>query len=97
MANFLFDSSGDWIAWRRTTEDKFLFNDDGDAIGWFPWGDDDAVDVDGEYLGTVVGNRLYRKHYQPYRGYPGYPGLPGLSRLSGLPRLRRLLIDPVWL
>lgn len=74
MADFLFDSSGDWIVWRRSTNDKFLFNDNGDAIGWFPWDDADAVDMDGEYLGTVVGNRLLRKNYQPYRGYPGYPG-----------------------
>ena len=74
MADFLFDSSGDWITWRRTSDARFLFNNDGDAIGWFPWGDADAVNMDRASLGTVLGNRLLRKHNQPYRGYPGYAG-----------------------
>jgi hypothetical protein len=43
----VYDSSGDWIAWRRTTDDRFLFDEDGDAIGWFPWGDADAVNMEG--------------------------------------------------
>lgn len=85
MADFLYDSSGDWIAWRRTIGDQFLFNDGGDAIGWFPRGDTDAVNMNGDYLGTVVGNRLLRKDYQPYRGYPGYPGYPGYAGYPGYP------------
>lgn len=85
MVVHLFSNSGDFIAFRRTEDDKFLFNADGDWIGWFPWGDDDAVRPDGAYLGTVVGNRLMHRESQPYRGYPGYPGYPGYAGYPGYP------------
>jgi hypothetical protein len=37
VADFLFDSSGDWIAFRRTTDDRFHFNEDSDAMGGSSW------------------------------------------------------------
>ena len=38
MATFLFDQAGNWIAFRRTFDDKYLWNKSGQWIGWFPWG-----------------------------------------------------------
>ncbi|MGO4705330.1 hypothetical protein AB4072_06075 [Microvirga sp. 2MCAF38] len=82
-----FASSGDWIAFRRTPNDRYLFDQKGNWIGWFPWDDDDAVDLNGQYLGTVVDNHLYRRTFPetekrevgyvlpPDRvGFSGYPG-----------------------
>ena len=92
MTTYLFDSWGNWIAFRRTPDDKYLFNTNGDWIGWFPWGDEHAVTRDGDYLGSVAGNRLLRGVSQPQRGYPGslespespgYPGYPGYPGLAG--------------
>lgn len=83
VAEFLFDSGGSPVAFRRDPDDKFLWDPDGNWIGWFPWGDSDAVDTEGEYLGTVVGNRLLHRTSQPYRGYPGYPGYPGFAGYPG--------------
>lgn len=75
MAIYLFDSTGSWIAWKRTDDDRFLWATDGDRIGWFPWGDGDAVDNAGEYLGTVIdGSWLLYRDFQHERGYPGKPG-----------------------
>jgi len=85
MTVHYFDSAGNWIAFRRRPDDKYLFNKSGSWIGWFPWGDDDAVDTHGEYLGTVVKNRLLRKTSPRYRGYPGYPGYPGYAGYPGYP------------
>lgn len=85
MAIFYFDTSGEPIAFRRSASDKFLFDKNGNWIGWFPWGDNDAVDADGTYLGTVVGNRFLSRIGQPYRGYPGYPGDPGFAGYPGYP------------
>ena len=80
---FLFNSSGNWIAFRVG---KYVFNTHGRWIGWLPWGDEDVVDTHGNYLGTIVdGDRFYRFHYRPYRGYPGYPGYPGYAGYSALP------------
>lgn len=79
MAQFFFDMGGTWIAFRRHEDDKYLFDASGQWIGWFPWGDDDAVDTQGQYLGTIVRNRLVRFHARPYRGYPGYPGYAGYA------------------
>ncbi|BDZ48633.1 hypothetical protein GCM10025867_08740 [Frondihabitans sucicola] len=85
MSTFLFNLHGHHVAFRRTQEDKFLFDKHGHWLGWFPWGDNDAVDKTGKYLGTVVGNRLLRRTFQPYRGYPGYPGYPGYAGYPGYP------------
>lgn len=78
MVTFLFDQAGHGIAFRRTPDDKSLWHKSGQWIGWFPWGDADAVDKTGKYLGTVVQNRLLRKTSPAYRGFPmcrpiGYP------------------------
>ena len=40
-AQYLFDSDGKWIAFRRG---DYLFTPRGTWLGWFPWGDDYAVD-----------------------------------------------------
>lgn len=86
MTNFLFNSMGHVVAFRRTPDDKFLWDNHGKWIGWFPWGDADAVDRRGKYLGTVVAsNRLLCRVNQPYRGYPGYPGYPGFAGYPGYP------------
>ena len=75
MAIYLFDSTGSWIAWKRTDDDRFLWATDGDRIGWFPWGDGVALDNMSEYLGTVVDNTwLVHEAFISERGYPGIPG-----------------------
>ncbi|GAA2912199.1 hypothetical protein JOD62_001954 [Microbacterium keratanolyticum] len=85
MVTFLFDTNGEGVAFRRTPDDRFLWDKDGNWVGWFPWGDADAVDQQGNYLGTVVGNRLLARENPPYRGYPGYPGYPGYAGYPGYP------------
>lgn len=85
MTVFYFNNTGNPIAFRRHPTDRFLFDKSGNWIGWFPWGDNDAADKEGNYLGTVVGNRLLKRDFQPYRGYPGYPGYPGYVGYPGYP------------
>jgi len=85
MSIFYFNSAGEVAAFRRSADDKFLFDQNGNWIGWFPWDDDDAVDREGDYLGTVVGNRLLARTSPSYRGYPGYPGYPGYAGYPGYP------------
>jgi hypothetical protein len=83
MTQHYFDINGNWIAFRRTPDDRYLFDKNGKWVGWFPWGDDDAVDTNGRYLGTTVKNRLVAFSSRPYRGYPGYPGYPGYLGYPG--------------
>ena len=81
----LFDSQGEWIAFRYGEN---VFDRTGDWIGWLPWGDGEIVDAHGEYLGTIVdsdGSRLYRFRNRPYRGYPGYKTDPGYPGYPGYP------------
>lgn len=82
---YYFDTHGEFIAFRQAPDARFLFDKSGRWIGWFPWGDADAVDTQGKYLGTVIGNRLVARLTQPYRGYPGYPGYPGYAGYPGYP------------
>ena len=85
MAVHLFNSSGENIAFIRNAGDKFLFDKAGKWIGWFPWDDDDAVTKEGEYLGTIVGDRLLRRTSRPYRSNPGNPGYAGYAGSPGYP------------
>ncbi len=79
----LFNSRGGWIAFRKG---KYVYDPDGNWIGWLPWNDDDVVDREGAYLGTIVKKkRLYRLEARPSRGYPGYPGHPGHAGYPGYP------------
>jgi hypothetical protein len=80
---FLYDSHGKAVAYRRSPEDKWLWDTHGRWLGWFPWGDNDAYTKHGQYLGTIVGNRLFCRIGQSYRGYPGYPGYPGYAGYPG--------------
>ena len=79
---FLFDSAGNWIAFRK---DKFIYDTFGHFFAWLPWQDNDVVTTNGEYFGTIFPkNRIYKLINHPYRGYPGYPGFAGFSpRPSG--------------
>ncbi|PDP88007.1 hypothetical protein CQJ94_09295 [Glycomyces fuscus] len=76
MAIYLFDSTGGWIAWKRTEDDRYLWATDGDRLGWFPWDDGVALDNGGEYLGTVVRGSwlLYQDSFGGERDHPGTPG-----------------------
>jgi hypothetical protein len=77
--HYLFNSSGNWIAFRVG---EFVYDSEGEWVGWLAWKDADVATVDGEYLGTIVdGNRLIRFRNRPYKGYPGYPGYAGYSPL----------------
>jgi hypothetical protein len=71
---YLFDSLGTWIAFCKGTN---LFGLHGDWLGWIePANQNRVFDIDGEYLGTVVEDRLLREIVPPTasRDHPGYPG-----------------------
>ncbi|MGB7769232.1 MAG: 4-fold beta flower protein [Verrucomicrobiia bacterium] len=85
MTEFLYNSSGTWLAFRRSADDKYVFGVDGWWIGWMPWDDGDIVDKGGKYLATIIGDRLvaFAKPTRWYAGYPGYPGFPGPQNHPG--------------
>lgn len=82
-AKYLFNSKGEWIAF---TVGEYVYDCDSDCIGWIPYDNDDVVDLDGDYLGTIFGNRLYNILNKPLRGYNGfkaYPKYPGYQKFPG--------------
>lgn len=85
MTAYLYDSQGVWIAFRVDDRARHLFNPDGDWIGWFPWDDGDAVTPDGDYLGTLVGDRLLFQEGHVFRGTPEYPGAPAYPGRASYP------------
>lgn len=85
VTTFLYDMAGNWIAFRTAYDGKYLFDTTGEWIGWFPWDDNDAVDRDGNYLGTVIDNRLLQRLDHGYRTNPGYPGAPAFPGHIGFP------------
>jgi hypothetical protein len=79
----LYNSAGVWIAVRR---DDVVYDTEGKWIGWIPWNDEEVVDTDGYYLGTIVdGSRLFRNSFHEERDYPGYPGRPAPMSEAGYP------------
>lgn len=80
---YLFNSSGDWIAFRIN---KYVFDTNGNWIGWLPWDEFVVVNTNGEYIGRITNsNRLYYFSNEPYHGYPGYPGYPVHPGYPGYP------------
>jgi hypothetical protein len=85
MSVYLYDMDGEIVAFRRSWTDQHLFDLDGHRIGWFPWEDNDAVDLDGRYLGTVVDDRLVRRNDWCERPCPPPPDDPGPCQCTGQP------------
>ena len=80
---YLFNSRGNWIAFRLG---KYMFDSKGRWIGWTPWDDDHVVNKEGKYLGTVwEDKRLYYFEGETNRGPPGNPGPPGSPGPPGDP------------
>ncbi len=88
---YLFDSEGNWIAFRIG---NYIFNIDSDWIGWLPWDSPDVVSVRGEYIGSVYDkDRFYyfenkilplvikNVPFPPLPGFPPYPGFGGFRLL----------------
>ena len=86
MSVYLFDMAGEAIAFRQTWTDPHLFDLGGHWIGWFPWDDHDAVDCDGQYLGTVVDDRLVRRNDWYVRPCSTLDVPPGDTAPTGLPQ-----------
>ena len=81
MTKHLFNSYGHWIDIKNG---KYIYNIQRSCIGWFPWDDNDAVNLNGSYLGSIFNdNRFYKKINFPYRGNIGYPGHPGVQGYQG--------------
>ena len=86
MSDLFFDSTGNWIAFRRG---KFIFSASGNWIGWISDQNGEVFDTDGGYLGTIVSDRLFHSLFPStwvntsHPGYPGretppdHPGYPG--------------------
>lgn len=85
MSVYLFDMSGEPVAFRRSWTDPHLFDLAGQWIGWFPWDDNDAVDVGGKYLGTVVDDRLVRRNDWQARPCSMAPTTPEPAQATGHP------------
>lgn len=85
MSVYLYDMAGDTVAFRRTWTDQHLFDLGGRRIGWFPWDDNDAVDLDGHYLGTVIDDRLVRRNDWCGRVCSDAPDDPGRHEPTGEP------------
>ncbi len=85
MSAYLFDMSGEVIAFRRTWADPYVFDVHGRWIGWFPWDNHDAVGRDGHYLGTVVDDRFVRRNDWYDRPCPAAPPAPGDATPTGRP------------
>ena len=84
---YLFDSSGNWIAFCKG---GYVFNQKGEYVGWIPWRDGYVVDIRGNYFGSIIRDqgghsRFYYFLNTQNRGYPGHPGYPGPPSYPGYP------------
>jgi len=87
---YLYDSLGTWIAFRKGSN---LFGLHGEWLGWIePHNEQRCFDIEGKYIGTIVADRLFREIWPPsgsedHPGYPGsaappdHPGYPGQTEL----------------
>jgi hypothetical protein len=88
MSTYLYDMGGEPVAFRRTWNDPFVFDLDGCWIGHCAWGDNDVIDRDGRYLGSVVNDRLVRRndwYERPCRIHADDPGQTVPTGRPGVP------------
>lgn len=83
---YLFDSTGSWIAFRIG---RFVYLPDGAWLGWVGDKESNVFDIDGIYVGTIINDRLFHLQWfgpannLDHPGYPGgapapdHPGYPG--------------------
>jgi hypothetical protein len=77
----LFDGEGKWTAYR---DGDYLYDAATNApIGFSPHGDGEFADLDGDYLCSIVGSRLWRAYGAPFANCgraslrtPGFPPPP---------------------
>jgi len=90
---YLFNSAGDWIAFRQ---EKHVFDNRCNWIGWLAWDNRQVATLEGEYMGTIVDvNRLYFFADRPRRPNPGYPSRPTYPTLPDSPGLAASVDLPV--
>lgn len=93
---YLYDSHGVWIAFRRTRNDKYVFAPNGEWIGWLPWDEKTVVNTKGEYLGTIFPNgRLYQLRRIRHRARPPAPIRPVIPGRPPNPPRRGYVSLPV--
>lgn len=89
---YLFDSHGGWIAFRSG---QLLYDIDGDVMGWFPWNDEQAVDIKGNYLGSVFpGDRLLYDELADPPAAPSFPGYPPSPAMVAIPAAKPDAVTP---
>lgn len=70
---YLFNSNGEWIAFR---DGKVVYGPSGDILGWPAEDGVNVVDPESRYFGTIYpGGRFYRRYFAPVLDtrFPGYP------------------------
>jgi hypothetical protein len=86
-ATYLYDDRGAWVAYRRS---NLIFDASTNAtIGFVPYGDGNVAGVSGDYLCTIIGERLFRAAMPPWSNCgsapstgAGVPPLPVQTRLG---------------
>ncbi len=72
MVQYLFNSYGEWIAFR---DGDFVYEPSGAFLGFAGEDDESVLDNGGRYYATIFGNRLYRQLF-PVVSVPRYFGRP---------------------
>lgn len=85
MVQYLYNSRGDWIAFR---DDAYVFDPLGRFLGWMAEDGENVLDVEDRYFATIYPeNRLYRKLFAPSTEsrHPQFPVMPTLPNFPALP------------
>ena len=81
--NYLYNSNGEYIAFKVG---KYIFNNTNTWIGWLPWSNNEIVNKEGEYIGTIFNDRIFsfsRRNIREHPGYISFPGHPGYIKDPG--------------
>ena len=81
--NYLYNSKGEYIAFKIG---NYIFNNKNAWIGWLPWSNNEIVNKEGEYIGTILNDRIYsfsRRNITEHPGYISFPGHPGYIKDPG--------------
>jgi len=80
---YLYNSKGEYIAFML---DQYIFNSKNEWVGWLPWSNNEIVNKKGEYIGTIIKDRMFsfsRRELKEHPGYISFPGHPGFIKDPG--------------
>lgn len=72
--HYLYNSLGEYIAYQI---DQYVFDTQHNWVAWIPRENGEVYSKMGDYLATIMDDRVFYLSRRDFQDHPGYPNFPG--------------------